>query len=123
MLMRRLAAILLVAWFSFSLIGPVVLAADAQSNLSACCRRNGQHHCTASSQGLGSRAGWRAARCPAFPAAKALPAARQAIAPAHAPAAAASLPTYPVVPVRSAVLRRTGYDRTGQKRGPPLFLL
>ena len=42
--MRRIAAMLLVSVFSFSPIGPALFV-DADSNLPACCRRGGQHHC------------------------------------------------------------------------------
>src|SRR5215467_14052504 len=62
-LMRRLVAILAVAWLSISLIAPMLFAAGAESNLAACCRRNGQHHC-ASHHETGSGNGWQTARCP-----------------------------------------------------------
>ena len=42
--MRRAPAILLMFLFSFSLIAPALFVA-AESNLPACCRRNGSHHC------------------------------------------------------------------------------
>jgi hypothetical protein len=42
--MRRPPAILLVFLFSFSLIAPALFVA-AESDLPACCRRNGKHHC------------------------------------------------------------------------------
>jgi hypothetical protein len=121
--MRRLAAILTVVWFSLSLIGPMVLAAGAQSASAACCRRNGQHRCAANQQESGSGVVWRAARCPEFPSAKALPAQRQAIGPAAAPAIFASMASHPAVPSQTQVLCRISHDRSGQKRGPPLFFL
>jgi hypothetical protein len=121
MLMRRLAAILMVVWLSFTLIGPVVLAADAQSNLAACCRRNGQHHCAASSHESGT--GWQAARCAAFPSAKALPSQRQAAGLAAPPVVRAEQTIHRTVTVRTLLFRRSSHDRTGQKRGPPLFFL
>ena len=42
--MRRALAFLLAALFSFELIAPALLA-SAASDLPACCRRNGKHHC------------------------------------------------------------------------------
>ena len=42
--MQRTLASLLLALVSFSLIGPL-LVADTASNLPACCRRDGKHHC------------------------------------------------------------------------------
>jgi hypothetical protein len=119
--MRRFAAILVVIGISFSLILPAVLAADAQSNLAACCRRGGQHHCT--QQESGSGPAWRADKCASFPGVKALPGQRAA---AGLPAAAvifASLASHPSVHAQTQALCRISHDRAGQKRGPPLFLL
>lgn len=42
--MRRVPAILLLFLFSFSLFGPALFV-DGESNLPACCRRDGKHHC------------------------------------------------------------------------------
>src|ERR1041384_748053 len=69
--MRRTWAILLLALFSFPLISPAVLASDARAKLPACCRRDGQHHCTATASTGGP--GLQAARCFSFPSAKAAP--------------------------------------------------
>jgi hypothetical protein len=63
--LRRLWAIFLLALFSFSLIGPTV-AADSDSNLPACCRRFGKHHCSMSGNPSSGPAA-RSARCAAFP--------------------------------------------------------
>jgi len=67
--LRRVFAILLIALFSFSLISPA-LSADSDSNLPACCRRTGKHHCAAmsgadqtSSSGQSLKSG---DRCPLF---------------------------------------------------------
>lgn len=43
--MRRAWASLLLAIFSFSLIAPALFAGQ-ESDLPACCRRLGQHHCS-----------------------------------------------------------------------------
>ena len=40
--MRRVPAILLLAVFSFSLISPALFASETESNLPACCRRDGK---------------------------------------------------------------------------------
>jgi hypothetical protein len=48
--MRRTVASLLLGLVSFPLIAPLLLA-DTDSDLPACCRRDGKHHC---SMGLGS---------------------------------------------------------------------
>jgi hypothetical protein len=49
--MYRLSAILLSAFFSFSLISPAVFAADPDASLPACCRRDGKHHCAVPADG------------------------------------------------------------------------
>jgi len=43
--LRRISAVLLLILFSFSLLAPA-LASNADSNLPACCRRAGKHHCS-----------------------------------------------------------------------------
>jgi len=43
--MRRTLALLLIALFSTSLFTPL-FAADQRPELPACCRRDGQHHCS-----------------------------------------------------------------------------
>jgi hypothetical protein len=70
MLMRRALAILLAALFSFELIAPALLA-DAASDVPACCRRNGKHHC-AMADGSGEAPTGPSlksleSRCPFFP--------------------------------------------------------
>lgn len=66
--MRRFSAILLLALFSSSLLSPA-FSASSQSALSACCRRDGKHHCAmqgdegAAKSGVGIEA---QARCPLY---------------------------------------------------------
>ncbi len=44
--MRRLLSITLLLMFGLPLVSPLfALSASADSNLPACCRRNGVHHC------------------------------------------------------------------------------
>jgi hypothetical protein len=125
--MRRIAAMLLVSVFSFSPIGPALFV-DADSNLPACCRRGGQHHCAmmdmdrdaAPSTGLAFSA--HAAKCPFFPKGGAvLP---------H-PAAALLAASYPACTALFSQLTdqaqaEAGYrissSRSHQKRGPPSLL-
>jgi hypothetical protein len=43
---RRLLAISLLLLFSFPLVSPLLaLSANPETNLPACCRRDGKHHC------------------------------------------------------------------------------
>ncbi len=43
--MRRALAAMLVVLFSFPLIAPALASGPNDSQLPACCRRNGKHHC------------------------------------------------------------------------------
>jgi hypothetical protein len=49
--MRRTLASLLLALVSLPLIAPLLLASDA--GLPACCRRNGEHHCSMAPGSMG----------------------------------------------------------------------
>jgi hypothetical protein len=120
--MRRFAAILLVAMFSFSLIAPAALA-DSASTMPACCRRSGRHHCANHDSHASSTSdvAVQRARCSEFPSVKALPGNRSFELTAGSPAIA--------VLVRLIAYRAPweapashSYSRAGQKRGPPFFL-
>lgn len=75
--MRRVPAILLVLVFSFSLIAPALLA-DGGSDLPACCRRDGKHHCGMPAGDMeqapasGEAVGPLHVKCPFFPSGGAL---------------------------------------------------
>ena len=73
--MRRAIASILLALFSLPLIAPVLFA-DSVSDLPACCRRFGKHHC--STRGSGSPGGPVARaiqpKCPLFPNGSGVPA-------------------------------------------------
>jgi len=70
--MRPVPAMLLVFLFGFSLIGPACFV-DADSNLPACCRRDGKHCCGIMAQDMaatpssGLAIASLRARCPLFP--------------------------------------------------------
>ena len=117
--MRRIVSILLVALFW---AGPVsaLLPASADTQLPACCRRHGAHHCamTSASSVQPFTAGTFAApeRCPFYRRSG------PATAPTFTPAAQSALAELPQAPVtfaaaRAAVLHRA---RTQASRGPPL---
>ena len=46
--MRRAFAVTLVLVFSLPLIAPLLASTPDESQLPACCRRNGKHHCAMS---------------------------------------------------------------------------
>jgi hypothetical protein len=118
--MRRLLAILLLAAFGLPTVAPLLAQTqDPDSNLPACCRRNGTHHCALSMAAQSSNAPTVAARCPVFP---------QHTAVANL-APAAFLATHPNIKLpiaaQSAVAhtktrRRISRERTHQTRGPPI---
>jgi hypothetical protein len=58
-----------------------------------------------------------------YPSSKALPAQRQIVGLAAAPTFFAALASHPAVQTQTQALARISHDRSGQKRGPPLFLL
>jgi hypothetical protein len=118
---RRVPAILLLGIFSFALIVPI-LAADTDSKLPACCRREGMHHCA--TVGSPSAAGSIIqAVCPAYPQSGAAPACSKIAATGLAEAPGAPIVSLSAVRARTVALARVSFSRTRQKRGPPLLTL
>jgi hypothetical protein len=65
--LRRFSAILLLLLFGLSLLSPL-LASDSASNLPACCRRAGQHHCSDMAGTPSSGPAFRnTGHCPMYP--------------------------------------------------------
>jgi hypothetical protein len=128
--MRRVAAILLVSLFSFSLIAPALFA-DAQSNLPACCRRDGKHHCGMLAQDMadmaeappsGPAVDALHAKCPFFPNGRAVvPSPEGALLAASQPGRV-SIVRRIVVPARAVAGYRISFNTSHQKRGPPSLL-
>lgn len=118
--MRRGAATLLLAVFSFLLIGPSLSAEDPDANLPLCCRRNGKHHCS-SMANSSSVPIFRAARCALFSdTATMVPVRRVAGLPAARPSVVAALTAYYAVPSYRQPLSFASYSRTVQDRAPPV---
>jgi hypothetical protein len=115
--MRRLPAILLIAIFGFSVIGPV-LVVDVSGNLPACCRRDGKHHCASIET---SDAGLRAAgpRCAEFPKSGAFPLHPGTALPGSSQLVFGAILQYPAVIAQAAAGYRISFSRSRQKRGPP----
>lgn len=121
--MRRALSSILLAVFSFPLISPMLAGAD--SDLPACCRRDGKHHCAMT--GMAEAASGIAIqaiqpKCPLFPKAG-------AFAPCFhtgLPGQAAQLNPPPVLLTAhrktNQNLRRMADNRSAQKRGPPSHL-
>ncbi len=116
---------LLPAIFSFSLIAPALLA-DSAPNVPACCRRDGKHHCAmmdspgepSSSTGPALNAVQQ--KCPLFPKGGAVPAASKIVFRKSPAVTAAPAPIYTPLPNPTETHVRAAFDRSEQKRGPPL---
>ena len=119
--MRRISAILLVGLFGFWLIGPALLAQDAGSQLPACCRRAGKHHCAMAAIQTQSPAGpvLHTGRCTLFPVGAAVPTDGTVSLPAASESIFAGLISHPASRPQMEALCRISYSRAGQKRGPP----
>lgn len=122
--MRRLLAVTLLLLFGFPLVSPLfALSANSETNLPACCRRDGAHHCHQNMQRTSSSAQSESvfatqAKCPFYPGAATL--VRHNDAKLHTIAtllveaanhSAVKAPTY--------AHARIDLDTAWQKRGPP----
>jgi hypothetical protein len=122
--MRRAPAILLMVLFSFSLVSPAMLVPDSDSNLPACCRRAGKHHCGMEASQVDSTSGpsLQAGRCSFFPTAHAVPVSPSAGLTGASQTVFFGLLAHPASRPQTDALCRSSYSRAGQKRGPPAFL-
>jgi hypothetical protein len=120
--MHRIWAILLVAVFAVTLIGPSVFASDGEQNLPPCCRHNGKHHCAMlQDHGPSSGPAFRMARCPLFGSVSTLPAPVTRGMPKLAPAIISIFFSHPAARPQTEALARISFDRSSQKRGPPFL--
>src|SRR5579871_5802474 len=115
-LVRRYPAILLLAVFSISLSVPA-LPAGSDSDLPACCRRDGMHHC--STAGTTAPGASLAAVCPAFPKTGATPAHSKIAAVRPAAAAVGQIAGRAAGLAGALGLVHNCFARERQKRGPP----
>jgi len=125
--MRHWAATMLVGLFGFSWIGPALFV-DADSNLPACCRRDGKHHCAMmdmadAQDALSSKVVklW-GPRCPNFPTTWGFPQTFQTALAAVPQPAFAWVLQQSAVPAQAEAGYRISFCRSRQKRGPPSFL-
>jgi len=117
--MRRVSAALLMDLFSLSLIGPVLFASDADSQLPACCRRGGAHNCVMQAGDAAAGAAFRAAHCPLLPSGQPAPAKRIASLVPSLQTVFTAFVSDPLVHPHSSGLRSMCDIRAEQKRGPP----
>jgi hypothetical protein len=117
---RRSFAMLLVALFGFSPIGPAVFASDVDLRLPTCCRRAGEHGCAMKpSQPATSAPSAQAGRCRFFPPAKAIPPGRTLSLQGISQAIFAGLVSRPASRPPTEALYRISDSRSRQVRGPP----
>ena len=123
--MRRMLATLLVSVLSFSLIVPM-LAGGADTDLPACCRRNGVHHCAmmdmdaAVAQPSGPIAKAQPVRCAYFPKGGALLPHSDAALPAVSDGRYCVSRSGLTVQYRVSAGYGVSSGRSHQKRGPPV---
>ena len=126
--MKKLLAIALLAAFGLPFVSPVfALIAKTDTNLPACCRRNGKHHCMMSlseRERLVTRAPeFRAPvdKCPYCPAAVVFGSGTRFVPP-PSQAIFAALIAHPAVFAQTRSKLRISRTRSRQKRGPPVVV-
>lgn len=116
--MRRTLATLLVLVFGLPLVAPAFLSVASRSELPACCRRNGAHHCAMSGMSVPPQYRTVSSNCPWYPAGHLRLMMPHAVATQSA--AVARYVAHPAEVVREAEAGyRISCERTRQKRGPP----
>lgn len=116
---RRFSAAMLLALFGLSLLSPL-FGSERQSNLPACCRREGRHHCAGITAPGSGPALQSNAKCPMYP----------GVAPgtipgcAYIPAVATAALVLPAHPARhdsnDLPFLFSSNDPAHGKRGPPV---
>jgi len=122
--MKRTLAALLVLVFGLPLVAPAFVSIADRSELPACCRRNGAHHCAMGSISAAVPAHFRtvASNCPWWPAGHVRLMLPHAVATQSA--AVAGHLAHAAMLVREAEAGyRISCERTRQKRGPPAVTL
>jgi hypothetical protein len=119
--MRRMIALSLMMLFSWMLIAPL-FASDANANLPACCRRNGNHHCMMRmmERRSGQQKGFTSVseKCPCFPVSTC--AVHSSIfKPEAGEQFYSDVVRHPAIAPQSEALNRISSLRSHQKRGPP----
>jgi hypothetical protein len=121
--MRRLIAFLLLAVLGSAISAPLFAYSSAKANdLPACCRKNGKHHCMMTAAGgLSSQASVSAVpeKCPCFPK-DSSPAVDTVSLLPNSTAFYAGALSHPACFAQVEAHYRISFDRSRQKRGPPV---
>jgi len=122
--MRRAFAVTLVLVFSLPLIAPLLTSTPDDSQLPACCRRNGRHHCAMSMQmgNVPSRFRVVTERCPYSPFAHTPLLQPHPFISVSAPAASRQAVGPAAIVGAAEAGYRVSADRARHKRGPPGLL-
>jgi len=121
--MRRAFAILLMVAFSLPLIAPALAFAPDESQLPACCRRNGAHHCAMMadiSVNASRKITTISGRCPCPPITHLALMLPHALSTQHNSASVAWITSQPAIIREAEAGYRISFHRSRQKRGPPL---
>jgi len=121
--MRRTLATLLIAVFGLVPSSSALFPSDAESNLPACCRVHGKHHCAMMANPPASSSGpvIQAGNCPFFPGSNAAVAHPITDIPKASQAVFSEVVSHPATHPQTEALYRISFSRADQKRGPPLF--
>lgn len=120
--MRRALAILLMLAFSLPLIAPALAFAPDDSQLPACCRRNGAHHCAMMadvSVNAPRTITTISGRCPCPPITRLALMLPHALSTQHNSARVAWMASQNAVIREAEAGYRISFHRSRQKRGPP----
>lgn len=126
--MRRLISITLLLLFSFPVAAPLfALGGDAESQLPACCRRHGKHHCMMSVEEMqallnGHHFTAVRSRCPLYPKA-AVPVPHQKLFFDQSGLVFAEAVSHPAQRRQTEAWAPVALEGARHKRGPPVILL
>jgi hypothetical protein len=125
-MLKRLLSILLFGATLLPLIAPLLsTGAMAESMLPACCRRSGKHHCAMAMTTATSKAPQVSAPCDKCSYRQNSTGAvhLQVFTPGTASAQHAGALRQPPLAAQAECLWRISFDRSRQKRGPPVVLI
>ncbi|SRR5216683_5210395 len=124
--MRRFVAILLLLTFCSFLSAPLLAASsDPYSNLPACCRKDGKHHCMMRMMMKRDQTGTQVSnmpeKCPLFPKTMlAITVQGHLFVLPTSGTFYAALRSHPACYAQTEAHYRISFDRSRQKRGPPV---
>jgi hypothetical protein len=120
-MVSKAIAVALVLAFACEAVSPALFA-NAGATVSACCRRDGRHHCLSQSgmaqSGAADGLAFNTVRCPYFPK-SATAAGGQCRVPPPSPQALAAVFSHPAAKSQTEAYYRISLIRGSQKRGPP----